>query len=192
MQPAWQAFQTKHPDLRVTYRMAGLLPSWKHFSDNTNAISKPIQMGPEWMHARVVSGASIDDSIWISDPPASSWPACVAVKAAGMQSQAAGEHYLFLLQQAVMTERANIAKATILLDIAARMAAEDRTFDSKRFEMDLVGSEARDLFRRDMQEWKYLGISRLPALIIKNKEKGIIVSGYQTLDSLDRAIAPLL
>ena len=72
IRPQWQRFLSSlGGPVKVSYKMAGLLPSWKHFNDTVNSLSKPIQMGPEWMHARVISGVDIDDRIWIIDPPAS-------------------------------------------------------------------------------------------------------------------------
>ena len=73
MQPQWKKLlkDLQSSNVVVKYKMGGLLPSWKHFSDSVNSIQKPIQMGPEWMHARALSGTEINDRIWITDPPAS-------------------------------------------------------------------------------------------------------------------------
>src|SRR5436190_8530475 len=68
------------------YRMAGLLPSWNNFQDNVNAVSRPIQMGPVWMHAGQIAQKPICHRLWIDDPPASSYPACIAVKCTQLQS----------------------------------------------------------------------------------------------------------
>src|SRR4051812_7028555 len=73
------------------YRMGGLLPSWNNFHDNENAVSRPIQMGPVWMHAGQIAHKPIAHQLWMTEPPASSYPACIAVKCAQLQSAPDGE-----------------------------------------------------------------------------------------------------
>src|SRR3954471_8227222 len=36
--------------------MGGLLPGWKNYHDEINSVTRPIQMGPVWMHAQQISG----------------------------------------------------------------------------------------------------------------------------------------
>lgn len=193
MRAAWLRFLSSFEPIEVTYRMAGLLPSWSQFADHQNAISKPIQMGPEWAHARAISRAFIDDKIWVVDPPASSYPACIAVKAAALQGRAAGEQYFYLTQKAVMTGRKNIAKTAVLQQLAEELKAEAPEFDADRFASDLTGAEARRLFRLDSMDWKYLQAGRLPAMIFKHPSgRGVLLTGYQTSETLHRGIASLL
>ncbi|HEY6900977.1 MAG TPA: DsbA family protein, partial [Puia sp.] len=64
MEPQWKRF-VDETGITITYKMGGLLPSWNNFNDKLNSIRKPIQMGPEWMHAKYLSGAEIDNRIWI-------------------------------------------------------------------------------------------------------------------------------
>jgi predicted DsbA family dithiol-disulfide isomerase len=70
------------------------------------------------MHARHFSGVYIDDRIWITDPPASSFPACIAVKSAELQGAACGSQYLALARRAVMVDNKNIARLEVLLELA--------------------------------------------------------------------------
>jgi putative protein-disulfide isomerase len=49
-----------------------------------------MHMGPEWMQAGRIAGLMVADKIWITDPPSSSFPACIAVKCAEDQSTALG------------------------------------------------------------------------------------------------------
>ena len=193
MRPAWFQFLTMLESVSVTYRMAGLIPSWTQFSDHQNAISKPIQMGPEWAHARAVTGVFVDDKIWIADPPASSYPSCIAVKAAGLQGNGMGDEYFYRAQRAVMAERRNIAKMGVLQEIAEELAGDFPGFDAVRFAVDLVGTEARRLFRMETMDWKYLQAGRLPAIIFKNAAgRGGLLTGYQTLAALQQAVASLV
>jgi len=190
IRPQWEQLREEYEgSLGVTYKMAGLLPSWNHFSDALNSISRPIHMGPEWMHARVVSGTQINNQIWIIDPPASSFPACIAVKCAGLQSKEAEDRYLYLLQKAIMVDNLNIARTSVLLDVAATMPGN---FDLSLFREDLFNERGKEAFRRDMQECKYLGITRLPTLVFRRAGRpSLMVSGYQSYKALKKAYGTL-
>ncbi len=189
MQPQWQQLREEAEGrIIVIYRMAGLLPSWNHFHDTVNSIQKPVQMGPEWMHAKAISGAQIDDRIWIADPPASSFPACIAVKCTALQSPDLAARYLYLLQQAVMVQGLNISKTAVLMDTAALLAESDPSFDLETFRDDLVGERGKEAFRKDLQESKYLNITRLPTLVFRAAGRpAVIISGYQSYDTLKEA-----
>src|SRR5690606_17166903 len=99
------------------YRMGGLLPSWNNFNDPMNDVSRPIQMGPIWADVKHRSGMPINNMVWINDPPDSSYPACIAVKCASLQSPDAAEAYLRKTREAVMVDGKNISKQNVLLDI---------------------------------------------------------------------------
>lgn len=190
MQPHWQQLQQELQGsiLSVKYKMAGLLPSWQQFNDNVNSIRKPVQMGPEWMHAKAITGALINDRIWITDPPASSFPACIAVKCAELQSAALAERYLYLIQEAVMVKGLNIAKTPVLLEMAAVLSKSYPAFNLFNFRNDLLGESAREAFRKDLQECKYLNVSRLPAIRFKVPgAHSMLLSGYQSYESLKAA-----
>jgi putative protein-disulfide isomerase len=189
LQPQWRRLQEEAAgSMTVTYKMAGLLPSWNHFHDAVNSIQKPIQMGPEWMHAKALSGVPINDRIWITDPPASSYPACIAVKCAGLQSPELVAPYLHLLQEAVMVKSLNIAKAPVLVEIARQLAGDDASFHLEQFREDLVGQAGIDAFRKDLQESKYLNITRLPTLVFRSAGgPAVLLSGYQSYESLKEA-----
>jgi putative protein-disulfide isomerase len=190
MEPQWEKVCREHGDrLKVTYKMGGLLPSWQMYSDERNSIRKPVHMGPEWMHARHVSGVFIDDGIWITDPPASSFPACIAVKSAALQSAAWGARYLFLARRAVMTERRNIARLEVLLSLAEELAAcPEAGFNVDLFREDLDGRGVA-AFRSDWQEVRYLGINRFPTLIIrKTDHPAAMLCGYQGYEQLHGAL----
>ncbi|HEY4065136.1 MAG TPA: DsbA family protein [Puia sp.] len=190
MWPQWLKFQAAMDrPLKVTYRMAGLLPSWEHYHDALNSISKPIQMGPEWAHAKAVGNVPINDRIWITDPPQSSYPACIAIKAVELQSPAAVVDYFHLLQKAVMVEGQNISRTAVLLNLAGRLAGSYHDFDPFLFREDLLGKKAKTAFGEDLQATKYLNIVRFPTLVVRMTDKApFSMSGYQTSESLRSAL----
>ena len=186
MGPAWERLRAEcGPGLKVEYKMGGLLPSWRHFEDAAHSISRPSQMGPEWMHAARLSGVAINGDVWITDPPASSYPACIAVKCAQLQSEGFAEIYLNLLRKAVIVAGKNIAKTGVLMDAAWLVHDACPDFDLFRFKDDLMGDAGKDAFKKDLQDAKYLGINRFPTLVI-NRVDGttVLLTGYQTYESL--------
>jgi predicted DsbA family dithiol-disulfide isomerase len=128
--------------VKYRYCMAGLLPGWDNYNDSINSVSKPIQMGPVWMHAKQLSGMPIEQNIWMSDPPSSSYPACIAVKCAAFQSLRAEEHFLRMLREAVMIRGENISKEEVIFNLAEKLAAIDGEFKITRFKEDIKSDKA--------------------------------------------------
>ena len=190
MEPDWQQLRQEYGGvLRVSYKMGGLIPSWQHFQDTANAISRPSQMGPEWMQAASLTGAKINNQIWINDPPASSYPACIAVKSAQLQSESLAEAYLHMLWEAVMVENKNIARTEVLLELAEWLSMRYPDFNLFQFKNDLLGEKGKEEFRKDLQEAKYLNINRFPTLIIKyNGRPSVMLTGYQSYGTLRTVI----
>jgi putative protein-disulfide isomerase len=185
MEPQWMRLQREFGKaLRVSYRMIGLLPSWDKFNDSLSSLSRPVHMGPEWMQAGRIAGLKVADKIWITDPPSSSFPACIAVKSAEDQSPALGALYLKAVREAVIVQGKNIAQTAVLLDIAGRLSLSEPGFDEKVFRECLLGPRGSELFRRDYQDAQYLGIRRSPTLVLKGGGKALLLRGYQSWEIL--------
>jgi putative protein-disulfide isomerase len=189
-EPVFQQLKDEMGDaLSIRYYMCGLLSNWENYNDTLNAVNKPIQMGPIWLQAKQMSGTYINDTIWFTDPPASSYPACTAVKCAGMQSKQAEELYLFRLREAVMVKGKNIAKRKVLLGIA-RTLANDGLLDISQFEEELTSDKVINAFRSDMQEADYRGITRYPTLLVNvpGKKEYLILVGNRPYSALRASI----
>jgi predicted DsbA family dithiol-disulfide isomerase len=197
-EPQWRRLRYEFgAKVRWCYCMGGLIPSWKAFHDAANAVSRPAQMGPVWMEAQHLTGMPIQNSIWMTNPPASSYLACIAVKCAELQSPTAGEQYLRLLREAVMLQGKNIALQSVLLEIAHDFATSNPAlFDARRFEQDLQEGSGKEAFRADLKEVQSLQITRFPTLIFrKSGHAPLIVSGhrpYAVLLDIMQQIAPEL
>ncbi|RYZ54988.1 MAG: DsbA family protein [Sphingobacteriales bacterium] len=174
--------------ITVRYCMGGLLSDWEHYHDTVNSISRPLQMGPLWMEVRHRTGAQLEDRIWFTDPPASSYPACIAVKCAGMQGDDTGIQMYRLLQQAIMTEVKNIAKTEVILEIAGRVNG----LDKHAFEASLLDGSGIPHFRKDLEEVRLLGIERFPALKISSQGRSLMITGYRNYDTLAAGIRKLI
>lgn len=183
----WQKLLENYSEhISYEYVMGGLIPSWKNYNDPLNSVSKPIQMGPVWMHASEVTQVKMKYNIWHEDPPSSSYPACIAVKTVGLQSKFAEEQYLLHIRKALMEGGLNISKSEILLDVARNLTIDSFSFE--RFLDDWKLEKGKEPFRNDLQKTKYHSIGRFPSLTMQNKKgKGIILVGYRPYESLAQA-----
>jgi putative protein-disulfide isomerase len=171
-----------------TYRMGGLIPTWKNFHDEVNSVTRPVQMGPVWMHAGQVANMPIHHQIWMQDPPSSSYPACIAVKAVQLQSPEAGTLYLKMLRNACMVNGENIAKEDVLFRIAKALKDIFTSLDLDQFQKDYHGDAARDEFREDLDLVRKYNINRFPTLIVKAGVKAIMIPGYRQHEEVLNAI----
>ncbi len=70
-------------------------------------VSDEVTAAPHWREVAERSGQPIDERLMldVTDPHWSTWPACVAVEAAGLQGRAVGDRFLRRLRRAALTER---------------------------------------------------------------------------------------
>jgi predicted DsbA family dithiol-disulfide isomerase len=181
-EPQWRKLRYQYEGaLHWRYVQTGLLPSWTSFVDPVNAVSRPAQMGPVWMEATHLTGMPIDTTIWIKAPPLSSYPACIAVKAASLQSPTAEELYLRRLREAVMLNSKNISDGAVLQSIAEEVASSSpAAFSALDFKKSMTDDTALEAFRKDLNETKALGINRFPALLFrKSGHPSLLITGHR-------------
>lgn len=172
------------------YCMGGLLPGWQHYADHQNSIVRPAQMGPLWMQAGAMMDTPIAHRIWVEDPPATSYLACIAVKCAALQSAEAEKLYLYFVRKAVMIHGLNIARLETLKEVAQCIADIHKAFSVKQFEDDMKNGRGKEAFNKDLQEVKYRGINRFPALLVKRPSAGsILITGFRPADVLLKIIS---
>jgi putative protein-disulfide isomerase len=186
----WQKLKSTLGDrLHITYHMGGLIPDWKTFSDSINSVTRPLQMGPVWMHIAEITNVKVNHMIWMRDPPSSSYPACIAFKCAELQSKQAAELYLGLLREAVMLFGQNISKNEILLTLAANPVLDLVGFNRIKFRQDLFNGAGLEAFRNDLQLTQNHRITRFPAFIIRRKNKPtLMVPGFKKAEEFMRII----
>lgn len=172
--------------------MAGLIPDWRNYHDEVNSVMRPGQMGPIWMHAGQIAGRPIQQQLWFLDPPASSYPACLAVKCAQLQSEPIGFEMLSALWEACMTNGQNIAKKEVLLTIAAELSSGHTAFDFLRFKQDFIDGKAVPALRSDLASVTAERITRFPALTIRAGGKALLVSGRLASDTILSAINEMI
>ncbi|MBT1707873.1 DsbA family protein [Fulvivirgaceae bacterium PWU5] len=187
----WRRFCDEyHERIERRYVMGGMIADWKSFRDPINDISSPAHMGPVWMHAAAVTNVPINFLIWHKDPPASSYPASIAVRNAFLQSQHAGELYLHAVRRAVMTEQRNIARTEVLMEIVQEVSDSNPGMVSvEAFRDPFNEAAAREAFRADLQKVAFHKIGRFPTLtFVKGNGEGLIMTGLRPFEKLKECL----
>lgn len=189
LEPRWRKFVFLYREhISWRYCLSGLIPDWNNFFDEANSITRPAQLGPIWMEAQMASGMPIASAVWHVSPPSSSFPACIAVKCACLQSSEIGELYLRRVREAIMIERRDISKSDVLMNIARRLANEVPGLDLEQFTSHYKGPVGADAFRKDWLEARGLGITRYPTITMSVGGGRVMVSGYSAFATLRNAL----
>ena len=99
-----------------------------------------------WLDIAEQSGMPLDPRIWLEGPIASTYPACMAVKAASEQADDGGYTYLRALREGLMCRRRKLDNTEALVEEAraARLNAE-------RFRLDLASNAIVEAFGNDLE-----------------------------------------
>jgi putative protein-disulfide isomerase len=135
-EPSLRRLQVEFGDeVEITYVMSGLA---REFGD-------PAPVASELLEVADSSGMPVDPRLWLTSPPRSSYPACMAVKAAAEQGLAGP--YLRRLREGLMCGRRK-------LDHAEAFVAEARGvsgLDVDRFSIDLGSHAIMESFGADLE-----------------------------------------
>ena len=104
-------------------------------------------MPREWLRVAEESGMPIDPRGWWEGPIASSYPACMGVKAAAEQGADAGARYLRALREGLMCFRRKLDTTEALVEEARRVR-----LDVERFRIDLASNAIVEAFGGDLDE----------------------------------------
>jgi putative protein-disulfide isomerase len=137
-------------DLSITYVMGGLARSYD---------GDPAPMILAWLDASDRSGMPIDPRLWSEGPIASTYPACMAVKAAAEQGPDAAARYLRALREGLMCFRRKLDSKEALVE-EARAAG----LDVQRFRVDLDSNAIVEAFGADLEEARGVEGLVLPSL----------------------------
>ncbi len=170
--------------LRFTYVMGGMA---REFGAVEPLVGESLAAGSE-------SGMPVDPRLWLQAPPRSSYPACIAVKAAAEQGDPAP--YLRRLREGLMCRRRKLDSADALIE-EARLGGR---LDIEHFRVDLGSHAILEAFGADLElagavapERHGPGSARvkLPSLEFSGSD-GVVhgVYGYASYEELrDAAIA---
>lgn len=194
-EPALLALRERHRGrLSVRPVMGGLVRDMSDFHDVANGIRSTADVAPHWREVAERTGQPIDERLMldIEDPHWSTWPACIAVKAAELQGPGVGDRFLRRLRRAALTERAQAHRS----DVQLRLAAEVAGLDVARLEDDLASAAAAEAFQRDRAECAAYGATGFPTLLFRRAgstpaDDGILVGGHRSLQLYERVVDEL-
>lgn len=100
-----------------------------------------------WLDVAEETGMPFDPRIWTQNPISSTYPACMAVKAAGEQGSEAEYRYLRRLREGLMVERRKLDTAEALIAEAGPAG-----LDVERFRIDVYSEAITERFAADLDE----------------------------------------
>jgi thioredoxin family protein len=124
--------------LEITYVMGGLA---REFEPDLSSLVIT------WLDHAAESGMPFDPRVWDSDGVRSTYPACIAVKAAQEQGRVAAERYLRVLREGFMCHGGKLDGPEALVAEARRAG-----LDLKRFRIDLESNALLEAFGNDLEE----------------------------------------
>jgi predicted DsbA family dithiol-disulfide isomerase len=185
IEPQLRKLQMEYGDqFYIEYHMGGLLPSWEVY--NQGPISKPSDVAHHWEEMSSYFDMPIDGDVWITDPLSSSYPPCVAVKAAELQGVVKGANFLRRIREMVFLEKKNITRWEYL-----KMAAVECGLDTAQFSTDYYGS-AQQLFKDDLGLASHHGVRGFPALYFSDSlNNQTTIYGYKPYEDFEMALKKL-
>ncbi|MDQ3739688.1 MAG: DsbA family protein, partial [Actinomycetota bacterium] len=136
-------------DVRITYVMGGL---WREV-DASVALRQVLDASAE-------SGMPADPRLWLDSPPTSSYPACLAVKAAA--EQGLDGPYLRRLREALMCERVKADNRDAFVSLARGVPG----MNVDRFANDLGSNAIVEAFGADLERARALG-TEMPGFVVE-------------------------
>lgn len=118
----------------------------------------------------------------------STWPACVAAKAAEAQGADAGRRYLRRLREASLVEGRGIHRRSVQLAVAVEAG-----LDAARFANALDDGSADRAFHEDLEECRRQGVTSFPSFDLRRGLASLRVEGYQPWEAFEhtfREVAP--
>ena len=133
-------------DLSITYVMGGL----------ARELAPPHETRIlEWLGCSDRSGMPVDPRLWSEGPIRSTYPACMAVKAAAEQGPEAAARYLRALREGLMCFRRKLDAPEALVEEARSVG-----LDAARFRLDLASNAIVEAFAGDLERTRALDPDR--------------------------------
>ncbi|SHL97675.1 Predicted dithiol-disulfide isomerase, DsbA family [Flavobacterium chilense] len=184
IEPQLRKLKLEYGDyFEIDYRMGGLLPDWSY---NSGGISKPSDVAHHWDEASLHYEMPIDGDVWLEDPLDSSYPSCIAMKAAQIQSKDKAVKFMRVLREKLYLEKRNIAKWQNITE-----AAKTAQLDFDKLKKDYDG-EAKKLFQDDLNLARTLGVRGFPTLFFADENQNkLTVYGSKPYSAYENALLAL-
>jgi putative protein-disulfide isomerase len=151
----------------ISYVMGGL----------ARRIDDPLGMLRKVLDVAAESAMPVDPRLWLEHPPASSYPVCLAVKAAA--EQGLDGPYLRRAREGLMCERRKLDNADALVDLARSVDG----IDVARFAIDVASNAIVESFGADLERRREAGGAHpLPFLEVDGAR------GIHGLNELERLV----
>ncbi|MFB9075944.1 DsbA family protein [Flavobacterium procerum] len=184
IEPQLRKLKLEYGDyFEIDYRMGGLLPDWSY---NSGGISKPADVAHHWDEASLHYEMPIDGDVWLEDPLDSSYPSCIAMKAAQIQSKEKAVKFMRILREKLYLEKKNIAKWENIEE-----AAKNASLDIQKLKSDYE-TDAKKLFQDDLDLARKLGVRGFPTMFFSDgKSNQLTVYGFKSYTSYENALLAL-
>jgi putative protein-disulfide isomerase len=144
-------------NLSWTYVMGGLARDYTKNPGGNDALLR------HWLDVAADGAMPLDPRLWREGPIASSYPACMAVKAAAEQAPDGGYRYLRGVREGLMCFRRKLDTTEALVEAARRAR-----LDVERFRTDLASNAIVEAFGADLEEVRHpTGAAREAATVIE-------------------------
>jgi putative protein-disulfide isomerase len=160
--------------LRWTYVMGGLARNFAEQGDKQGVYSRQIS---HWLDVADVGDMPLDPRLWTEGPIASTYPACMAVKAASEQAEDGGYRYLRTLREGLLCFRRKLDTTEALVE-----AAREARLGVERFRVDLGSNAIVEAFGEDLEEFRALELE-LPSVVVGER----VVAGFEPYEAYREA-----
>lgn len=159
-------------EVRITYVMGGF----------ARQFDKPLDALRQWLEV-AAAGMPADPRLWLDAPPKSSYPACLAVKAAAEQGLDAA--YLRRVREAIACERVKADSP----DVLTALAREVPGMNVERFAVDLASNAIVEAFGADLERAREVG-AQMPAFVVDGEvvDPGAIDAPRQRPPTVEEAL----
>lgn len=191
-EPVLRRIQEVYGDrVRIRFKMGGLVEDIRKFYDPFNDIGGENwyrQVAEHWLDASNRHGMPVDEGVWhdIKDEFRSTYPAGIAYKAAEFQDEELAKKFLRRMREAAAAE----GEAIHRLEVQAALA-EEVGLNRTRLLEDIKNGKAEKAFREDLFECRSKGVTGFPTFLLRNKDKEVLLRGYQPFEMFELALKEL-
>ena len=184
LEPVLQHLKEVYGDqIKVMYRMGGMadkISEWRKAYDVVD--DKSLK---SWISDSIsITAVPVDLDFVLKSKAKSSWPACVAVKAAELQNKELVGKFFRRLMEAIQLKAKNVSDAEVYLSVAKEIG-----LDPTQMSKDINSGRAGKLFEKDREEMNVNFMTL--ALINRRNGKSKVIEGVFSSDQYENALDEL-
>jgi putative protein-disulfide isomerase len=167
--PVWNEVQAALADkVNIQYLLGGLAPD----SDDPMPESMQHSIRNTWQRIqREIPGTEFNYDFWVDcQPRRSTYPACRAVIAAGLQGYEYSKAMILAIQQAYYLRAKNPSDVAVLIQLSDEIG-----LDITRFEEDIFSETCNELLEDEILFARHLGVTGFPGLELSYKESNTLI-----------------